>query len=268
MNTDILLIKQYVLKHPFQASLSIEKLKDNELGMFINKLDLDFVTHIFSVVNPYKLSKCLVHVDDVYLKELLEKIDIQLLQTILRHLEPTPRKALLKGVSPKRASAIRKRLEYSDCSVGALMNPIMISFKKETTVRDAIKLAEKKKEFIHSCLYVVDDEGKLQGIVSLDKLLFSDPLDSLSLIMETEVPTFLANIPAESVADHEGWCSYQSIPVIDSLNVLIGSITLRAIRKLNVKTNDVLPNHMIETTNALSELYRIGFTGILQSIYK
>ena len=147
------------------------------------------------------------------------------------------------------------------------MNPLLVSFKNDLTVGEAIVVAKNEKERILSNIFVVDENGKSVGIIRFRDLLFAESSTLISLLMETKIPKFYADDSIESIKSHPGWHEFQSIPVIDRSETLIGTLDFRTIGEMQLNQGEQ-NNSILETSNALGELYRIGLTGLLQSVGK
>ena len=75
-------------------------------------------------------------------------------------------------------------------------------------------------------VYVVDETGKLVGVVSLRKLLLVPPYTRLSEIMETEVIRVNTGVDQEEVARLVARYNILAIPVVDKEDKLAGIITV------------------------------------------
>ena len=114
----------------------------------------------------------------------------------------------------------------------------------------------------------VDEDGALAGMASIHSLLLANGTDQISAVMKTETPTFLANMPVESVKNHPAWHENRIIPVTDSSGKLVGNLTFEAAQRNNMETGREQAKSVMETGSALGELYLIGLTAFLQSVSK
>ena len=75
-------------------------------------------------------------------------------------------------------------------------------------------------------LYVVDDQGRLDGIVSLRDLVVAQPAKKLSDIMDTHVLKVDVTTPKEDLAALMAKYDLLALPVVDSKRVLVGTVTV------------------------------------------
>src|SRR4030066_639473 len=75
-------------------------------------------------------------------------------------------------------------------------------------------------------VYVVNETGKLVGVVSLRKLLLVPPVTKLGAIMETEVIRVNTGVDQEEVTRLVARYNILAIPVVDKEDKLVGIITV------------------------------------------
>lgn len=96
------------------------------------------------------------------------------------------------------------------------------------TVKDALRHIKETgldKETVYTC-YVTDKNRKLEGIVSLRKLVISDEDDTIKDIMNTDVIYVHTHDHQESVANVFIKYGFLALPVVDKENRLTGIITV------------------------------------------
>lgn len=268
METNQLVLEKFIIDHPAAAAQAIEKLNEDEIVHLINKIPEELAVIILSRVYSYKGAKCLESMDFKLAHRLLEKIDLNIVELLLRQCSEVFRNAILNELSSQKSAALKQKLSYPANSIGATMTPVVLSLQKEITIKDAISISKQEKLYMPTQVYVVDEEGKLDGIVKINDLLTEKSTTKLSSVMVTEIPKFFAEIDIEEVVDHPGWLEFQEIAVIDSSDRLIGNLNFKATRKIDSSKDKKSTSDIIETSNALGELYRIGMTGFLQSLSK
>lgn len=96
------------------------------------------------------------------------------------------------------------------------------------TVKDALKRIKKTgldKETIDTC-YVIDNERKLEGIVTIRRIILSEEDDLVGNIMETNITYVYTLDDQEDVAAKFIKYDLMSMPVVDNENRLVGIITV------------------------------------------
>jgi len=268
METNQILLERFITDHPTAASQAIEKMNEDVIVLFFNKIPEDLAANILSKMYSYKGAKCLELMETKISVRILEKIDVNTAELLLRQCNEVFRNKMVNGLSSKKSIALKQKLSFPANSIGASMRPVALSLRKEITIKEVISIGKQEKRPMPSQVYVVDEEGKLEGVVKTNDLLNEKNSSKLSSVMITEIPKFFAEANIKSVADHPGWLELQDIAVIDSSERLIGTLNFKATRQNKSRTVKDATSDLVETSNALGELYRIGMTGFLQSISK
>lgn len=147
--------------------------------------------------------------------DLVAELPITLQQKVLNTLEVEDR------------SDIERLITHSHNSVGAVMTSDYSTLTADITVEDAInqlKLIAKECETIYQA-YVIDDQERLQGTVSLRDLVLAKPSQTVAEIM-TRVCIFVHVDEAQNVAV-QAIRKYDllALPVLDANNCLVGIVT-------------------------------------------
>ncbi|MBU0766009.1 MAG: magnesium transporter, partial [Bacteroidetes bacterium] len=74
-------------------------------------------------------------------------------------------------------------------------------------------------------VYVVDDDGKLVGVLPLKNLVISHPKKKIANISTDEIKSANVDMPAEDVANAMHKYDLVAIPVVDHIGRLVGKIT-------------------------------------------
>lgn len=262
------MLEQFIRNHPMQATRITEGLEEEDISALIEGIPAELAVQLVNLMNVYKAAKCLRLIKPGLTAEILEKSDIQKTELLVRQADEDFRSDLLGRLSPKLSEALRQKLEYPAHSVGALMNPVGFLLQEDVSVQSAIEALKREKSRIASSVCVVNREGVLTGIIRLHDLLLADETDEIAAVMKTDMPNFFADWPVESIKSHPGWYDNRSIPVVDDSKRLIGMLNFETAQQYAAETGGELTRHVMETGNALGELYRIGLAAFLQSVSK
>jgi magnesium transporter len=135
---------------------------------------------------------------------------------------------VLRNVDFETRKTINHFLTYPENSAGSLMTIEMVDLHKEMTVSEAINYIKKNgvdKETINNC-YVTDQSRKLEGTVTIRKLILSDKDVLLKNIMDTNLVKVNTFDDQEEIAELFKKYDYTAIPVVDKENCLVGIITI------------------------------------------
>ena len=126
------------------------------------------------------------------------------------------------------AKNLAAMLHYDDDVAGGLMAKELVQVKHNWTVSqciEEIRLQAEEVDSVHA-VYVVDDKNILKGVVSLKDIVLSKAHTSVIEITNTEFIAVNAYATGEEVARLMNKYDLITIPVIDSMNRLIGRITI------------------------------------------
>lgn len=137
-------------------------------------------------------------------------------------------KRVLQTTDPETRRTINQMLRYPEGSAGSIMTTEFVDLKKEMTVREAmrhIRLTGMDSATMDTC-YVIDHERRLEGDISLRKIILSPPDRVISDLMDTEVKYVYTSDDQESSAFHFKKYDLLTMPVVDRENRLVGIITI------------------------------------------
>ncbi|MGH8663416.1 MAG: CBS domain-containing protein, partial [Burkholderiales bacterium] len=146
-------------------------------------------------------------------------------QDILEALPAKTVAAVTDWVSPELARQWQRNGAYSQDSIGRLMEPAYAMFRPGMTVGETIeRLRALVKVAFVTYVYVVDDQGRLCGLVTMRDLLFADESMRLESVMLRNVftlsPETSLNDAMKQVLDRH----YPVYPVCDAHGTLLGLV--------------------------------------------
>ncbi len=146
---------------------------------------------------------------------------------LLRRLDPQVKESLLRLVDEADRREWRRLAEYPENSAGALMTIDYAWLPPSITVEEALdrlRLQAPDKETINYD-YIIDDQRKLLGVVSLRDLILAPRRKLLSELMQTSLITIKVTEDQEQVAREFARYDYTTLPVVDTEGRLVGIIT-------------------------------------------
>lgn len=199
-----------------KRKLIYEYLSPAELGEIFQGLEVRDQKRFFSELEPAYAVNMLnhMHSDDAadFLSELDEKVAQGYLVKMIR----------------EEALEVKELLGYSEETAGALMTTEYIVALATETVADIMHRLRQEgpeAETIYY-IYIVDQDEKLVGVVSLRELIISQLEQPVEEIMITGVVSVLVYTDQEQVADVISRYDLLAVPVVDSLGKLVGIITV------------------------------------------
>lgn len=212
-----------------------------DIAEIIDELDLDNATYLFKLLDSELTAEALleIHEDDreKILKNLsaeeiadeIDELDTDDAADIIQELpEDRVEKVISEIEDDEHAKDIVELLNYQEGTAGSLMAKELVKVKETWMVPTCVrKMRSQAQEVtrVHS-IYVVDQENRLIGRLSLKDLLVASPKDRVSDIYIPKVDSVHVHDKGEDVARLMQKYDLEAIPVVNDDNTLIGRITI------------------------------------------
>ena len=224
-----------------KLSNSFVEIHHADIAEILEELDFSNATYIIKLLDSEKTSDVLMELDDDYREKILKNLstkeiaeEVQELDTddatdIISELPEDRQKKVISKIEDKDHIAdIKELLKYDDDSAGGLMAKELVKVNENWSVTRCVKemrLQASEVTRVHS-VYVVDNNNKLLGRLSLKDLLVSNPKSNIKSIYISKVDFVSVNDSGEHVASIMQKYDLGAIPVVDDNHVLLGRITI------------------------------------------
>ena len=225
-----------------ELSLIIADLHIADIAEIIDDLSIDNAHFLFDLIEEEKSAPVLVELEDDTLEEILSDLTAkEIAEEVIDNLESDDAADVIGKLSQdkkeevlaliediERASDINDLLTYPEDTAGGLMAKELIKVNENWTTIQCLKEMRKQAEDLKEVytVYVVDDNDKLLGILSLRKLLLIERATAIKDIIFTEIISVKATEDDKHVANIMNKYDLIALPVVDDLNRLIGRITI------------------------------------------
>ena len=225
-----------------ELSLIIADLHIADIAEIIDDLSIDNAHFLFDLIEEEKSAPVLVELKDDRLEEILSDLTAkEITEEVIDNLESDDAADVIGKLSQdkkeevlaliediERASDINDLLTYPEDTAGGLMAKELIKVNENWTTIQCLKEMRKQAEDLKEVytIYVVDDNDKLLGILSLRKLLLIEKATAIKDIIFTDIISVKATEDDEHVANIMNKYDLIALPVVDDLNRLIGRITI------------------------------------------
>jgi magnesium transporter len=143
---------------------------------------------------------------------------------------PSEEKEALLGLLDERARhEVNALLAYSEDEAGGLMNPRYARVRPDMTIDEAVSYLRKlarQSLGTFSYAYVLDEQQKLLGVISLRELFASGGERKVRDAMQTGVVTLQENVDQETVSRVFAETNLVAIPVVDADGRMKGVVTV------------------------------------------
>lgn len=214
--------------HPGEIARILESLPPSEREQVWSVVEESFHGDVLSHLGEDALASL---VDDMSHKELVQSatlMDDDDLVDLLQDLPAETSLRLLQSLDSAQRQHLIKMLEYDDDTAGGMMNTDTITVRKDMTVNAVIRYLRRLDELpdITSKLFVVDRRSKLQGEITLSRLLTADSDMQIGEVMREKYTTFDVNDSSHTVAQQFRENDLVSASVVNEDGQLVGRITV------------------------------------------
>jgi magnesium transporter len=205
----------------------IGHLKPNERIFIFNLLEPEGAGEVLMEMEPPVQEGILKELDNRTITEIVQELDSDDAADVVGDLPAERAREVIEAVDDEVTEELEKLLPYPEDTAGGIMGLEFVAVKAGVTLRDAIETIREKKEEIENLyhLWVVDDFGRLVGLVSMKDLLLEPPELRVNEIMNPEVISINAMADQEEVVYLARQYDLVNIPVVDEHHRLIGRIT-------------------------------------------
>lgn len=147
---------------------------------------------------------------------------------VIEQLPREEQKELLGQMEAEEVELLEELIAYPPDTAGGIMSPQVVALSKEMTVEEAtseLRRAAEEAETIYYA-YVVDEEQRLLGVLSMRDLALSPPRRRISEIMIRDLLKVETGIDKEEVARVFDRYNYLALPVVDLEGHLLGIVTV------------------------------------------
>lgn len=205
----------------------LEQLDITKALMLFRMLPKNLAVEVFSYFSSEKQKEIVGNISDTELQHIVDEMYFDDMIDLLEEMPANVVKKILLNSSNEERKLINQFLNYPQDSAGSIMTIEYVDLKKKMTVKESlahIKETGLSKETIYTC-YVTDANRKLEGIVSLRKLVVGDEDEVIKDIMEEDVISVNTHDDQEYVASVFRRYGFIALPVVDLENRLTGIIT-------------------------------------------
>ncbi|MFO8235513.1 MAG: magnesium transporter [Bacteroidales bacterium] len=220
----------------------IEDLHPADIAKVYDELNIEEARFVHILMDSEKAADVLIELEqddrerflevlpgDVIAKQFIAKLDSDDAADVLGELSREKREEVLSFIEDlDQAGDIVDLLGYDEHSAGGLMAKELVQVNENWNITTCIKEIRKQAELIDEVyyVYVVDDDNKLKGTLSLKKLLLTPSTAQIKDILNTEVISVKTDTDSEEVANIMDKYDLVALPVIDPLGRLAGRITI------------------------------------------
>ena len=228
-------------KNDKQLEVLLNDMHHADIAEILDELDFNEATYIFKVLDSDKTAEILLELEDDLRENILSRLSAKEIAEELDELETNDAADIIGELSQdlkaeviselqdvEHAKDIVDLLRYDEDTAGGIMHKELVKVNENWNVLTCVKEMRIQAENIsrvHS-IYVVDDEDRLKGRLSLKDLLTTSSRTPISEVYIRKLNSVKVHTEDVEVARIMQKYDLEAIPVVDELGRLVGRITI------------------------------------------
>jgi len=213
-----------------------------DIAEIISEISIDKANYLFQLIDEEKSALVLMELEEEVREHLLSLLSSKEIATeVIENLESDDATDVISELPERQkeevlsliedndhASDISDLLNYPEDTAGGLMAKELIKVNENWNTLQCLKEMRKQASEVKKVhtIYVVNDNDKLIGSLSLKKLLLTETKVEIKEIVNTDLISVPDREDDESVANIMNKYDLIVIPVVDKNGVLLGRITI------------------------------------------
>ena len=231
-------------KNDQQLEVLLNDMHHADIAEILDELDFNEATYIFKVLDSEKTAEILLELEDDLRENILSRLSPKEIAEELDELETNDAADIIAELSKdlkaeviselqdvEHAKDIVDLLRYDEDTAGGIMHKELVKVNENWNVLTCVKEMRIQAENIsrvHS-IYVVDDEDRLKGRLSLKDLLTTSSRTPVSDVYIRKLNSVKVDTEDVEVARIMQKYDLEAIPVVDEMGRLVGRITIDVI---------------------------------------
>jgi magnesium transporter len=212
-----------------------------DIAEIIDTLNLNQATYLFKLLDSERTAEALMEIDDDDREKILKNLSAEEIADEIDELDTDDAADIISELPHERITEVISEIEdddhvkdivdllrYEEGTAGSLMAKELVMAKENWTIPTCVrKMRDQAKDVtrVHS-IYVIDENERLIGRLSLKDLLVADENSRISDIYIPKVDSVNVHDSVEDVARLMQKYDLEAIPVVDDENHLQGRITI------------------------------------------
>ena len=228
-------------KNDQELEILLNDLHHADIAEIFDELETDEAIYIFKILDSEITAEILLELEDDVREKILRGLSAKEIAEELDELDTDDAADIIAELSESKKEEVISELEdvehakdivdllrYDEDTAGGLMGKELVKVNENWNVLTCVKEMRIQAENVtrvHS-IYVVDDENRLKGRLSLKDLLTTSTKTPISEVYIKKVDSVRVNASNVEVARIMQKYDLEAIPVVDEMGRLVGRITI------------------------------------------
>ncbi|MDO9082242.1 MAG: CBS domain-containing protein [Humidesulfovibrio sp.] len=213
--------------HPADLAHIIAQLPHQNISEVLHSLDMEAAGEALGEMEPEDSSRVLSQLDSSHAADVLEEMPPDEAADLLAELPEYKAQELLAHMDPEDAEKVQELLEHEDDSAGGLMNNEYLFVSPDAAVDDAlaqVRLLGAEVDNIYY-VFVLDEEERLHGVLSLKRLLLSAGSTPVAEVMTRNPKSVQVDSALDEVFELVVQYKLAAVPVLEADGKMAGIVS-------------------------------------------
>ena len=205
-------------------------MRPTDAAAFLQAIPTRFAARAANHMRPAQVALLLQEMEQVAAAALLRQLNFLRAATVLRQIAHADRTQLLEQLPRQLKRDFEMSLAFPPGSVGASMTTSLVTVTAKDKASKALSLLKRAGPEGGDIAFVVDEENKLLGAVSIATLLRQPSGQTVAESYDQSCPVLNAQSRLAKVAGLDAWHDYSRLPVVTHRGEVIGALAHTATR--------------------------------------
>ncbi|MSR06185.1 MAG: magnesium transporter [Gemmatimonadetes bacterium] len=178
------LIERYFGVYPDEAARAMERMPVRDVVQLLEGQEVGGAGRVLQRLTPDLAADALSTMSTEAFVRLSQTLEPVRFASLMARISEEKREGRLAVLAPAAAKEVRDLMSYDPETAGSIMDPIITTFRADTTVKEAMARLRALKGRPVADLFIVDGDGRLVGALPLQELAVAEPsavIESLKL---------------------------------------------------------------------------------------
>jgi magnesium transporter len=214
--------------HPADLASIISHIPHKHIPTMLISLDSETAGEAIHELDPEMRRRVITQLDSEQASDILEEMAPDEAADVLGDLPEEKAQELLRLMDEEEAEDIMELMEHEEDTAGGLMNSEYLSIPKDMTIGEALMQVRLLAPEVENSyyIYVVDQDEKPLGVITLKDILMEPPDTRVAEIMTTNLKTVHVESEPEEILEIIAKYNLIAVPVLDEDEKMAGIVTV------------------------------------------
>ncbi|MFD1017879.1 magnesium transporter [Thalassobacillus hwangdonensis] len=214
--------------HPYDQASIFEHMEEDDRLLVYSYLSPEETSEVMEHIDIDEIEPYFTEMDPRFASQVFAEMSTDDAVDILNELDKNKVASFLTIMDDEDASEIKDLLHYEEKTAGSIMTTEFVVVKANQTVREAMQHLRKEAPDAETIYYtyVIDEEKRLVGVISLRDLIIAEEDWMISEVMSERLVSVAVGEDQEEIARMMRDYDFLALPVVDFQGHLLGIITV------------------------------------------